>query len=128
MGKMIVHEFDPDIYPILLWVSLNATYEGLKDMFDFVPNDDGLEQALESNAATTALVVRKSDRSHGVIVFTDKKSYMEPHIIAHESVHVSDAFFEKLSMTAQEFRNGNEPYAYLVGWVAKCINKAIKTR
>ena len=126
MGKIKIHEFDPDIYPMTLWVCLEAKHEELKEVFEVTPEETELKDAVEKNAATTCTVIRRSDNKHGVLVFTKKKQHMETHIIAHESVHVADAFFQRLSMMSQVFTDGNEPYAYLGGWAAKCINNAIK--
>lgn len=126
MKKVQIHEFSSEIYPLLLWVCLNAEDEALKDVYDFVPNNDGIKESIEKNSASVSIVIRKSDKRRGALVFTEKKSLMEAHIIAHEAVHVADVFFQELSMTSQAFDGGNEPYAYLVGWAVKCINSAIK--
>lgn len=37
----------------------------------------------------------------------------------HEASHVCDAIEEYTSM-----EHGDEPSAYLIGWIASCINKA----
>ena len=120
---MKIHEFDPLIYPRRLWVVTNANKRGLLESFDF-KNAEGLDLALKNNSAVTALATNKSSGYIGVIVFTTSKKYLKGSTIAHEAVHFADAVFEELSMTSQYFRDGNEPYAYLVGWAAKCINEA----
>ena len=35
-----IHEFDPQIYPRLLWVAVGAPYAVIKDMFEDVPEMD----------------------------------------------------------------------------------------
>lgn len=119
-----IHEFDPVIYPCKLWVCVNATKESLCATFKFEGTEIEIKEALHKNSATVAAVTRISDDSVGVLVFTGHKSWLTGSVIAHESVHVADYYFERLSMTSQVFQNGNEPYAYLVGWAAKCINQA----
>lgn len=40
---------------------------------------------------------------------------------AHESVHIADYFFEELGLTAEDFSEGDENYAYMVGWATSCF-------
>jgi hypothetical protein len=122
--KNHTYEFDPQVYPLKLWVCSNATKEGLNDEFEFLQGNAGVAEALEENFATTSSVRRKSDGELGVLVYASKKSYLTGSVIAHESVHVADYYFQELRMLSQMFEAGNEPYAYLVGWAAKYINQA----
>jgi hypothetical protein len=124
MKKCRIHEFDPVIYPRKLWVCLNATVEGLLESFDI--KDATLADALKNNAATTCITERKSDGHKGVVIFTNKRKYMTTKVMAHESVHFADAVFQELCAYSQEFNHGNEPYAYLVGWSAGCIDESLK--
>jgi len=124
MAETKIHEFDPVIYPRKLWVCVNATKESLCTTFEFDGTEAGIEESLRKNSAAVCSVTRISDDSVGVLVFTAHKAWLIGSVIAHESVHVADYYFEGLSMTAQTFECGNEPYAYLVGWAAKCINQA----
>ena len=124
MGKMIIHEFRPDVYPRKLWVCLNASSEELLSTFDFIPHSNGLSYAIENNKASTSSVVKKDGGFMGVLVFSSNRRLLDIEVISHESVHVSDYFFEELGMCSQSFSEQNEPYAYLVGWAAKCINEA----
>lgn len=40
-------------------------------------------------------------------------------ICSHEASHICDAIEEDINM-----EHGGEPSAYLIGWIASCINKA----
>lgn len=103
MGKMIVHEFNPNIYTRPLLVCLNATIDGLNKMFDFIPNNEGLEKAISGNAASVSSVVRKSDGKYAALVFSKNKRGIYGSTIAHEAVHVADYYFESLGMLSQTF-------------------------
>ena len=46
---------------------------------------------------------------------------MDTATIAHESVHVADYYFQVTGCNSEDFTDGNEAYAYLVGWAAGCI-------
>ena len=46
--------------------------------------------------------------------------------IAHESVHITDYYFEVTGMNSEDFSSSNEGYAYLVGWVAGCFIKVME--
>ena len=48
-----------------------------------------------------------------------------PDMIPHEAVHVADYFCEQLGLYTQGFKDGNEAYAYLVGWAAGNISNTI---
>ena len=41
------------------------------------------------------------------------------------AVHVADYFCEQLGLYTQDFKDGNEAYAYLVGWAAGNISNTI---
>lgn len=42
-----------------------------------------------------------------------------------DAVHVADYFCEQLGLYTQDFKDGNEAYAYLVGWAAGNISNTI---
>jgi len=124
MKKFKINEFDPVIYPRLFWVCLNADAKSLSDIFEFNGDYNQLEKTINESYASTSIVKRKSDNRLGCIVFTNRKANITGSVTAHESVHVADALFQELGMMSQSFNDCNEPYAYLVGWAAKCINQA----
>lgn len=126
MGKVEVkiYEFDPVIYPRLLWVCGCKDASTLSDVFEIGATIEELNGMLSYSNATVTGAERKKDGAYGVLVFYKNKRNLTGSVIAHESVHVADYIFEHLGMVAQEFSSKNEPYAYLVGWAAKCINEA----
>lgn len=122
---MKITSYDPLIYPRKLWVVTEPIETELNETFGFF--DLGGNEImcdisiLEGKAGCTCLCYEKSTQDKGVMVFMDNK---EVRTIAHESVHVADAVFEQLDITTQGFTDGgNEAYAYMVGWVAKCIEE-----
>ncbi len=123
--KLIIHEFDPLIYPRKLWVCTNATVE-LTSSFELDEGD--MIKSLEMNAVTTYITRNLKTEKLGVLVFCKNKKLMTVSNIAHESVHVADAIFEAIGGHGEDFSIGNEPYAYLVGWVAGSIDEVLKVK
>lgn len=49
--------------------------------------------------------------------------------MAHEASHIASLIFEKLGIEIDGFYgSSNEPFAYLVGWVVRCIDGVINTK
>ena len=65
-------------------------------------------------------VIRKSDDKYGILVSFPKRKDMTMDICVHEASHVCDDL-EK----ATGLEHGGESSAYLIGWIASCINKAL---
>lgn len=132
-----VDVYDPVIYPRLLFVATEL--EGLDDKFEFLTinykHDDGgafnrLISSIDDNpsGAITCPVIRKSDNKYGVIVIILDLEEIDSDVIPHESVHVADYIYEQLGIYTTDFSEGNEHYAYLVGWAAGCISKTVSNR
>lgn len=117
-NKTTIHEFDPCIYPRLLWVVKGGTLEGIKDIFDTdIEEEDG--------GAVTFPVRRKVDNRLGYCVWFPKSCDIRNlDWIAHESSHVALCIFNDVGAVITN--EGQEPFAYLVGWVFKCINEVRK--
>lgn len=135
--KPKVDEYDAIIYPRKLWIATKL--EGLDDIFAFCKltntyiedpetyNELKNDKDKDGDGAVTVPVFRKSDGSLGVlvIIYSKEQGSNIVNTIAHESVHVADYFYQDLGIMAQEFRDGNESYAYLVGWAAGCMSSSL---
>lgn len=115
MKKKPYDVYSPEIYPRLLFVSTNI--EDLDKYFIFLDVYGNM---------VTCKVIRKSDNKYGVIVIAVTSTEdITPDMIPHEAVHVADYFCEQLGLYTQDFKDGNEAYAYLVGWAAGNISNTI---
>lgn len=138
---MKIHKYET-IYPRTLWI-VNCSKEHpvhLMHKFIFYLNTPGWNQVNKnieeelSNADNTAtagcyVVEEKSTGKLGILMVIFRLEDMDESIIAHESVHVADFYYEVCGCNAEDFTDGNEAYAYLVGWVAGCVaNVLIKER
>ena len=110
---MSIFEFNPQIYPRRLWVSVGASVEELNERF---PNDD-LKPFDDSYYAETYNIQQKEPLLGGVLIrFYDLES-MSPENIAHESTHAAIDIFDYCDCRIDA--DNSEPFAYLVGWIVK---------
>lgn len=113
--KTIIHEFDPCIYPRLLWVVKGGTLEGIQETFEVECEADDV------GGAVTIPARRRSDGRLGYCVWFPKAGDIRNlDWIAHESTHVALCIFNDIGgvITYED----QEPFAYLVGWVFGCID------
>lgn len=115
--KTIIHEFDPQIYPRLLWVVKGGSLEEIRKTLEFPE----LDEDQENGGAVTIPVRRKTDSRLGYCVWFPKSGDIRRgDWIAHESTHVAICIFNDIggNITYED----QEPFAYLVGWVFGCID------
>lgn len=71
-----------------------------------------------ANAACFSVAEKRTGRLGVLLVMYNT---MNSEKIAHEAVHIADWFFEHCGVNSESFSEGNEHYAYTVGWAAGCI-------
>lgn len=115
--KHQIHEFDPKIYPRLVWVTVGSPASVLKDMFE-----GGMEDMDDSSYAVVINTRRtKPDVRAGVLIRFCNKEAMTTGIIAHEASH---AAMEILDYIGAEVDLKNQEYfSYLCGWIADCCQQ-----
>ena len=112
-----IHEFDPEIYPRLLWVTYGCPTSVLKDMF----GENAQDMDETSNADVINCRRMKPDVRGGILIRFRSKSDMTMENIAHESVHAALEIFDYVN--ARIAYDNQEPFAYLVGWIADCCQQ-----
>ena len=130
--KPVFYEYDPIIYPIKIWVSVNPHHTQVERRF-YVVNENNEVQEFDQHIladdnctiATTFPVSDKKNYQAGLLVHIYREKRFTINYIAHESSHCADFFAEKLGLTTGVFHDG-EAYAYLIGWIAESIETAIK--
>ena len=138
---MKIHKYET-IYPRTLWIVNveNDDPTSLLKRFVFFKNlpgwstvdgsiDDELCDSAESAIAGCYIVQEKSTGILGMLLVIFRSGDMDTATIAHESVHIADYYFQVTGCNSEDFTDGNEAYAYLVGWAAGCIaNVLIKEK
>ena len=114
-----VVEFDPQIYPRKVWVAKGGDVKSLREQFCRVNGD---EIAFEGNCeGFVDSVSLKSDGKLGELIWFPYASAMPISHISHEATHAAIDIFDDCGCRIDA--ENQEPFAYLVGWIAKCINE-----
>ena len=132
---MRIHKFE-NIYPRVFWIACTNECEKLLSKFVFFTNiepwdtvnDNILEDLEEADTQTIAscyAVLEKSTGKLGILLVISRPEDVNMDIAAHEAVHIADYYFDVCGLRSQGFEDGNEAYAYLVGWVAGCISNVL---
>jgi hypothetical protein len=87
------------------------------DLVEFLAN------VCNRTTAFCSPVIRNSDNKCGIMCIIPEVKGADINTVAHEATHITDYFYQSLQMDAQDYSEGNEPYAYLVGWAAENIHK-----
>lgn len=111
MKKKGYYEYGNGIYPLKLWVHIGK--ELIDSCFDGCNAPDR-----DYGGVTYSDAVRKSDNRRGVLVSFPCKKIMSMNYCCNEASHVCDAIEEYTGM-----EHGGEPSAYLIVWIASCIQQ-----
>lgn len=122
--KVQIHQFDPVIYPVKLWIAITKNNKALNERFKWTYKDSDIDIDWNLSDAITGTVTQRENNLFGVlIVFENKKSCTVSNI-THESIHAVSDIWERLG----ESKIGNEANAYLAGWIAECIEKVKRNK
>ena len=119
--KTVIHEFDPCIYPRLLWVVKGGSLEEIRKTLEFGELGDDEQKG---GAVTISAYDNENKRGGFLVWFPNAKDMSNGDWIAHESTHVAFGIFDYIG--ASVTGSDTEPFAYLVGWVFGCIDKVRK--
>jgi hypothetical protein len=112
-SQIKLHEFNPVIYPRLLWISVSKTQ--FEDRFEDVSE-------FPRNAyAVVDCAYDKINRQGGVMIRFANRNVMNANNITHESIHAALAILDYCDV--QPSINNQEPLTYLAGWIASCCEK-----
>lgn len=117
-----IWEFDPQVYPQLLWVAVNPTDDEIKNFVTTYNNEEkNLILDFTSSHAVVHHVHLKDNPDTGSIIAFKNKEELNFKIVTHEAVHVVNNVY--MVCHIDHNLNNDEPTAYLAGWVAKCCEK-----
>ena len=120
--KTIIHEFNPCIYPRLLWVVKGGSLEEIRKTLEF----GELDEDQESGGAVTISAYDNANKKGGFLVWFPRPSDMtkNSYWMAHEASHVALGIFDYIG--SEVGANDSEPFSYLVGWAFECMDKVRK--
>ena len=135
--KMQIDKYEFQIYPRDLWIVIGKDADKMSKLFTFyytdkrkIINENVKDIVDEPNfAAMTCSVADNKTTKYGVLLYIPNiKDFLESDI-SHEAVHIADYIFQEMGMNTENFEQGNEHYAYLVGWIAgRIANSLIKNK
>lgn len=118
-----IHQFNPEIYPLRLWITITDDKQALVDKF-VDSNDDELNiDILDGGRGTVFSVLHREDRLRGILMVFKKKKYMTTEIITHEATHATRFIW---NIIREHEYKGVEAEAYLASWVARCCDNVRK--
>lgn len=106
------------VYPFPLVVAGDKDY--VRKSYKY-PDGTEITDGNGMSCASTMLVKDRKDRMC-VLVYIDVEYHKDKELseivdtIAHEATHAADYYFRELGIKHDLYNN--EPYAYLVGWIA----------
>lgn len=116
MKKKGYYEYDPVIYHRKVWVHIGTDF---KELASEVFAGELIFDDKMCNGAVFDEVIRKSDDKYGILATFPSAKEMTMKVCSHEASHVCDDIEKAIGM-----EHGGEASAYLLGWIADCINKA----
>ena len=128
-----IHEFDPLLYPFKLWVAKDPKISDFKDVFWGMNDKSTMIELTADNfyqlgcIASTCPMQKKETFERGCLVSLWRPKDVGVGAIAHEATHVVDWVCDEVGLRGFTFEGG-EARAYLVQWVANCIEEARKAK
>lgn len=126
----MIRRYDIGFYPMSLWISTIDNFDKYKSKFKMYPTIKDMDEDRTGNptnpkgkGGATYLVIEKKTNSKGVLILIDKPTTngvtdFDFDVTAHESVHAADAVFDVIQAYTTGYDEGDEPYAYLVGYIS----------
>ena len=130
---MEIIEFNNGVYPISLYMVTDPEMGEIADKFYQMTQDGELTEfemkKRRTPIASIADCYHKFDKQSGVMCLIWKKHQVKKDIMAHEASHIASLMFEKLGIEIDGFYgSSNEPFAYLVGWVVRCMDEVLRSK
>ena len=120
MKRYGYYEYDPGLYPRMLWVAIGLKPENLEGVFKSKRGKPVDFDLCVADAVTCFEVRRCSDNKIGeLVVFDNLATARLVGMVSHEASHVCDAIEEAIGM-----EHGGEASAYLIEWIASSISSA----
>lgn len=130
--KSVIYEFDPVIYPFPLLVTKDYDSRELNELFYVVNTNNELGDAPEefipnpqTRARTIQVVNRESMMRYFLVMICSPNVIKTCGTLAHEAYHVTNMIADLLGFLPDDCMH-DEPGAYLVDWVADCIESVKK--
>lgn len=115
----MLKEYDTSIYPRKIWVVRGESKEWLSDRFGSHDAEEMTFEEIEGNFDATVFPVQDKKEGwlgHMVVINRD----LNANTLCHEAYHVAQSIYSDVGAEVDPINQ--EPFAYLIGYVAECIN------
>lgn len=119
----MIHRYQMGIYPRTLWITFDATPEELNMQFPTGDTNNKPFVALDKWVDARVDTVCDITNNGGLLLRFEGIKSARMGVVAHEADHVADEVYNYIGAVPDI--NNNEPHAYLVGWVAACVEEAL---
>ena len=127
-----------NLYPFSLSVAsindieeINNKYYFYNNISDYLNYSNKIENLNPdpSLSGLTVLVSDKETEHKSVLIILDLNTVNNDlGILAHESIHYTDALFDSLGLNGEGYDAGDEHYAYLAEWCFNCLLDYVERR
>ena len=119
---MTIHEYNPTIYPIKLWV-IESPSSDINNKFKYLKTDSDYLYKIKDQfiASTSGIVYNVETDKFGIIITLDDIDDLTPGMMAHEACHAAGEIYNHLGEDTIPFES--EANAYFVQWIVTCINE-----
>ena len=103
-------------------------YSSISDYLNYSNKKENLNLD-PSLSGLTVLVSDKETECKSVLIILDLNIVNNDlGVLAHESIHYTDALFDSLGLNGEGYDAGDEHYAYLVEWCFNCLLDYVERR
>lgn len=136
----MITQYVNGLYPADLWVGFYSDFDKAKRTFSFFYDIEGLQRGEEpedicpnisyNTGGVTYLVRLKKNNTKGILILLNDDILEEDYsflldLVSHEASHAVDAIYQIIREQPGNYDSGNEPHAYLTGWVAGCVGESL---
>ena len=125
MGK--IFKFDPQIYPLMVWVTVKPTISQLSERFVILKEDNVTEVEITDDSikpywgACRLTVIEKETRHTGSLIAIMRPNACTDRTLVHEASHAYDDFADLLNLPYD-----GETRSYLTEWIFQMAKDVFK--
>ena len=119
--KGILQRYETKIYPVVLIVAIGDLENEVNKFYKpYEPEYNWISKPKKISLATVYRVTNKKTKDYGLLVWFPTMDNYSAKTLCHESGHVALEIFARIKAEISIVHH--EPFCYLLGYIAKCIN------
>lgn len=103
-------------------------YSSIPDYLNYSNKKENLNLDPSLSGLTVLVSDKETERKSVLIILDLNTANNNLGILAHESIHYTDALFDSLGLNGEGYDAGDEHYAYLVEWCFNCLLDYVERR